>query len=286
MIILRQKQFSLVSRAYRWINEMRGIEPLPLSLEEYIRLTFPVKHVNGFIKREWPLDLFEKLDKYYGQEGAGKLLCKIGAAYAIDQFPEDRNLKIDLNYNDKYFKKAIDYSWDKIQRIPKRYITKALGAGVYGIAFNYPGNKIEKISFRGFRDSELKFYGYLKKNKDLPIFPKVYSLEDDQVIMERLLLDTPKVEKWKRYIDEYIEKVPKTNPRLPTEKKARWDKIMSELGEKHEFTIFVRSVESGLEKIFGVKTVGDLTKSNIGERKGTGEIVFFDPITDGIEPAD
>lgn len=101
--------------------------------------------------------------------------------------------------------------------------------------------------------------------------------------MEKLDLKSPKVEKYKEWIRAYIEKVPRSNPRLPNVRKPLWDKMVSELGENHEFTQFVRRVESEIEKIFGHKSIGDLSTSNIGERKGSGEIVFFDPITDGIE---
>ena len=284
MIILRQRQFSLVSKAYRWIKEMSKIDPLPISFEEYPRLIFPVKFVNGYIEKNWDNELLERLDKYYGKPGIGKIITKIGFGIAISQFPEDRNIKIEFDYpNDKIFKKAVDYSWEKIQRIPKRYITQSLGAGAYGIAFDYPGGKIEKISYRGFTGAEKTFYGYLKKHPRISIFPKIYAFEEDQVIMEKLILDSPKVQQYKGWIKEYIEKVPRSNPRLPNVRRPLWDKMESELGKDHEFTRFVRRVESEIEKIFGHRSIGDLSTSNIGERKGSGEIVFFDPITDGIE---
>ena len=284
MIILRQKQFSLVSKAYRWIKEIPKIDPLPISFEEYPRLIFPVKFVNGYIEKNWDNELLERLDKYYGKPGIGKIITKIGFGIAISQFPEDRNIKIEFDYpNDKIFKKAVDYSWEKIQRIPKRYLTQCLGAGGYGIAFDYPGGKIEKISYRGFTNAEKTFHEYLKKHPRISIFPKIYTFEEDQVIMEKLDLKSPKVEKYKEWIRTYIEKVPRTNPRLPNVRRPLWDKMISELGENHEFTKFVRTVESEIEKVFGHKTIGDLSTANIGERKGSGEIVFFDPITDGIE---
>ena len=284
MIILRQRQFSLVSKAYRWIEDLPKLEPIPLSFEEYTRLIFPFKLVNGYVEKSIDTELIEKLDRYYNQKGAGKLLMKIGFGIAISQFPEDRTIPIEFKYpDDKYFKKAVDYSWEKIQRIPKRYITKSLGAGGGGIAFNYPGGKIEKISYRGLTDAEKTFYTYLKKHPGISIFPKIYTFDDSQIIMEKVLLKTPKVEKYKEWIKEYIEKVPRTNPRLPNTRRPLWDKMETELGRNHEFYKFVQTVEEEIKKIFGHKTIGDLSTSNIGERKGTGEIVFFDPITDGIE---
>lgn len=175
MIILRQKQFSLVSRTYRWIKEIPKIDPLPIEFSEYPRLIFPFKFENGVIKKCYADDLVERLDKYYGKPGIGKIITKIGFGIAISQFPEDRNIKIEFDYpNDKIFKKAVDYSWEKIQRIPKRYLTQCLGAGGYGIAFDYPCGKIEKISYRGFTGAEKTFYGYLKKHPRIPIFPKIY----------------------------------------------------------------------------------------------------------------
>ena len=285
MIILRQKQFSLVSRIYTWISDIQKIDPLPITKEEFIRLCFTLElGKNGLYKRVPQTDLLDKLDKYYNLTGAGKIINKVGLSFALSQFPEDRTIDFKFNYpDDKYFKKAVDYAWERIQKIPKRYITKALGQGAWGIVFAWPGGKIEKISYRGFVDYEVKFYKYQKKNK-IPIVPKIYTLEDDHVIMERLALDTPKVKQYKEWIEEYVEKIPGASPRLPNIRKPLWDKIYSELGEGHEFVYFLKTIEKEIEKIYGVKyTVGDLTKSNIGERTKTGEIVFFDPATDGID---
>ena len=54
--------------------------------------------------------------------------------------------------------------------------------------------------------------------------------------------------------------------------------MKEELGKGHEFYKFIKNVESELEKIYGYKTIGDLSKSNIGIRPKTGEIIFFDPV--------
>ena len=152
-----------------------------------------------------------------------------------------------------------------------------LGAGGYGVTFNYSKTKIEKVSYIGFSKNEYRFYEYLSKNY-IPVFPKVYDLEKDQVIMEKLLVDTPKVNEYKEYISKYIYKEEKLNPRDPIIRNVYWDEVERELGKNHPFYKFLLNVKSGIKKIFNVDDIGDLTKTNIGERIGTGEIVFFDPI--------
>ena len=46
MIEFRQKDFSLISRGVRFIKELRTIDPLPITLEEYEKFLF------GEIKRK------------------------------------------------------------------------------------------------------------------------------------------------------------------------------------------------------------------------------------------
>lgn len=115
----------------------------------------------------------------------------------------------------------------------------------------------------------------------LPIFIKVYTLEKDQVVMEKLDTNSPKVEKYKKWLKEYTIKT-KIGPffqRLPD-----WGRLDSELGKNHEFYKFICNCQKGIQEVFGLKNeLGDFTTQNIAERPGTGEIVFFDPIGGMIE---
>ena len=70
--------------------------------------------------------------------------------------------------------------------------------------FDYGKDKVEKISFNGFSSNEMKFYSYLKKNP-LRIFPKIYDLEPDQVILEKLDTTNPKLKIWTDWIHTYTD---------------------------------------------------------------------------------
>jgi len=139
-----------------------------------------------------------------------------------------------------------------------------------GIAFEYPGRKIEKISYSGFSEADLMFFKYLKKNP-LKVFPKIYDYSQDQVIMEKLKTDSPKLTKYR----ELLKKYRISNKDLT--KEVNWEKLNNELGEEHEFTKFLKECEDGIYKIFGIKNIGDLTTSNIAQRSN-GDIVYMDPI--------
>ena len=68
--------------------------------------------------------------------------------------------------------------------------------------------------------------------------------------MKKVLLKTPKVEKYKEWIKEYIEKVPRINTRLPNTRRPLWNKMETELRRNHEFYKFVQTVEEEIKKIF------------------------------------
>lgn len=279
MIILRQHNFSLVSKGVRFIKELRTIDPLPISIEEYEKFLYGEvrKRDDGsFYNTEVPEieEIKKKLSDYYRSPRAAKLLVRIGRAFCEGCFPTRPDITKEIDKKTKKYYDAVKFSYDKINRLPKRYISDSIGNGAYGIVFNYPLGKIEKIGFLGFSTNEYRFYDYLLKH-NLKVFPKVYDLEKDQVIMEKLKTDTPKVNEYRGYIKEYITK---TNlPNGFKDRKPDWSKIYSELGKNHPFTKFLIDVEDGLQKILGVKSIGDLLGDNIGEREN-GDIVYFDPI--------
>lgn len=97
--------------------------------------------------------------------------------------------------------------------------------------------------------------------------------------MERIETGTQDVKILREYISKYIEKV--TTGILPI-LKPKWKEIMKDLGEDHWFVNFLRNIEDGLEKIYGYKTVGDLSPLNVGQRGKTGEFVYFDPVAGDI----
>lgn len=276
MIKFRQKDFSVISKTVRFVKELRTIDKLPISEDEYIDTLFAIQGKK--------LDIvYEKLQNFYGiSEEAVGTLFRIGRAktigYYSSNFSDMKKANVKNPRQDKKLLDAINKSWLDLQKLPKRYLFSNIGAGSFGICFDYPGGKVEKISYAGFRPAEYKFYEALYKNsaKYNNVFPKIYTLEKDQVIMEKLLINTPKCKKYGEWIKKYTTEI--HDPGGRSLKEVDWDKLKEELGIKHEFYIFLKQIESGLKDIFGIKTIGgDLRPSNIGERKGTGEIIFFDP---------
>ena len=285
MIEFRQKDFSLISRGVRFIKELRTIEPLPINLNEYERLLYGGfvynKSNNSFDFKEDDKELNKlnkKIDDYYKVKDSCSTIASIGRTYCDSFYPTRleifNDLKKNLNNRSKKYWEAIEFSYNKVNKLPKRYLTKLIDNGYSGIIFNYPGNKIEKISFLGFTKREYDFYNYLLYNP-IKVFPKIYDLENDQVIMEKLDVESPKIKECKEYISKYIIKKDLSNGFR--DKKPNWDLMNKELDKNNWFYKFLKEVEEGIYKIFKIKSIGDFHSGNIGERKN-GDLVYFDPI--------
>ena len=278
MIIFNQKEYSLFSRGLRFFKELKKIGKLPITLEEFSKLM--ILEISK--KRDDPeyKKLSEDINSYYNSQNAFRGLIKIGKGL-IGSWSLKKNInpfELKISSDNKLFLEGVKFSYDSLSKLPIRYILDSLGAGGFGVVFEYPFGRIEKISYQGFVEEEMKFYKYLLKHP-LSIFPKIYTLEKDQVVMEKVDVDgSPKLDKYKEWIEKYTIKIsPKSYPNIPY-KEANWKLMKEELGEGHEFYKFIKNVESELEKIYGYKTIGDLSKSNIGIRPKTGEIIFFDPV--------
>lgn len=277
MIKFRQKEYSLISRGVRFFKELSRIDPLPMTLEEYPIFLFHISKVkklypNAELSISLQEEISDRVNKFYKNPKAADTLRRIGQGFVWKWYDADSLLKFlpDLNNSSE----ALLDSWKRMQKIPKRYITDYVGVGGTGIVFDYGKDKVEKISFNGFSPNEMKFYSYLKKNP-LRIFPKIYDLEPDQVILEKLDTTNPKLKIWADWIHTYTDS---GRPEFIIDKKVYWDKIDTELGPNHEFTKFIKEAYSGIKKIFGKDTIGDISKSNIAIRPSTGEVVYFDPI--------
>lgn len=287
MIIFRQKQYSFIDKGIRFIKDLRKIDPIPLTYGEYKFLIHPYSddswRVSGERKKYWQ-ELKNKLDSYYNKKGAGNLLFKLGSTYAKiyrDKNSTSRKRLISKIDNDS----AIKYSYDRINKIPKRYIIDSIGNGWFGLVFNYGDDEIEKISFKGFSETEYKFYQYLINNSSFNnIFPKIRALSEDQVIMERLNTDdtvSNKLKEYRELVRKYISGGAGVMAYRSIHggiKPVALDKMYKDLGPDHEFCKWIENIQRGIKTIFGYrKSVGDLHASNIGERPGTGEIIYFDP---------
>ena len=213
----------------------------------------------------------ERCKKFYGSP---KSFIKIGKG-VLSMWGRDHGVNIfTIPEGSKTWEKGIDFTWKKISELPRGYFTDALGAGSFGVVLPKGLGRVEKINYQSLLPEEIKFYQALLKDP-LPVFPRIYSLGKDRVVMERIETDTPRVKVLRGYISKYIERV--TTGLLPIPQ-PKWKAILHDLGSDHWFTRFLRDIETGLEKIFGRKTVGDLSPGNVGERTKTGELVYFDPV--------
>lgn len=280
MIIFKGKRFSLFSRGLRFFRELKKIEELPITKEEFqVFLLEPARRYHG--ESDSRFDKIEKqISKYYHSTDAPEFFGKVGSSFLLTWLQEHGfSGRPEAILSCNRLPEATDWVYDKIRHLPKRYLLDSLGCGMYGVCFDYPFGRIEKISFRGFTKEETRFYEYLLKNPRTGIFPKVYTLEKDQVVMEKLLTDHPKLKELNTYIDRYIiSKFVGSNGLDGVYSEVRWEALDSDLDTDHWFRVLVYKVSEELKKIFGRATIGDFHTSNFGVRKETGEIVYFDPI--------
>ena len=140
MIEFRQKDFSLISRGVRFIKELRTIEPLPINLNEYERLLYGGfvynKSNNSFDFKEDDKELNKlnkKIDDYYKVKDSCSTIASIGRTYCDSFYPTRleifNDLKKNLNNRSKKYWEAIEFSYNKVNKLPKRYLTKLIDNG-------------------------------------------------------------------------------------------------------------------------------------------------------------
>lgn len=282
MVILDEKLYSLFSRGLRFIKELKHLDKLPIGKEEFrifmehdYRMCFDLPETPGEFEK-----VKNKIENYYKNKETPRILAKLGTSFLVSWFDKYKigfNKKdITENFHNGIIQKGIDWTYDQLLKLPKRYLFNSISAGMYGVCFDYPFGRVEKISYRGFDKYEMKFYKYVESHPEVSLFPKIYTLEPDQVIMEKVDTSDPKLEKLNKYIKKYTKKRIVDNKLLDLNISLDEDKI-KELPKSHWFVKLVEKVENELEKIFGQKTLGDFHSNNFGIRKSTGEFVYFDP---------
>lgn len=240
---------------------------LPLSKEEISRFLF--LEITGKRNDEEYIKFSEKCQRAYGSLES---LVKIGKGL-LCTWGRPRKINIyHLREGTKTWEESLDYVYSELSSLPPQYFRDSIGIGSFGLVLPVSPEKIEKVNYAPFTPEEKKFYEYLRKSP-VSVFPKVYTLGKSRVVMERI--ETKNIPEIKEMISKYIKRdssklLPVYTPDYP--------KIYHDLGKDHWFPKFLEEIEDGLEKIFGYRTIGDLTPRNIGVRKKTGEYVFFDPV--------
>lgn len=242
------------------------IGTLPISIEEYLYLLYPGRLIgNKYVyDKNKHSRLLEKLSCFYNAKSAN-LIHKIGMAYSL-QIASQKDLFTDPR---KHID-AIEYSYNSICSLPVEILDKVLGFGYNGMVFEYDEEKVIKIAINNFPNTELAFFQY-QKIHNRAIFPKIFSISDNYVIMERLLTSSAKLNRFNDYIKEYIK--------LNFLEEISYRTLNTNIEQlPQEFRSFVEELQISLQEIFNFPSIGDIKIENIGERESTGKVVIFDPV--------
>ena len=254
----------ILSKIIKFPNNTIG--SLPLSIEEYLYLLYPGHLIgNNYVyDKDVHRRLLEKLSCFYNAKTAN-LIHKIGMAYSL-QIASKKDLFIDpWKHID-----AIEYSYNSICSLPVEIFDKVLGVGFNGMVFEYDKDKVIKIAINNFPNPELVLFQYQKVN-NLAIFPQIYTVSENYVVMERLLTSSTKLNRFNDYIKEYIK--------INFLEEISYRTLNTNIEQlPQEFRSFVEELQFSLQKVFNYPSIGDIKIENIGERESTGEIVIFDPI--------
>jgi hypothetical protein len=179
--------------------------------------------------------------------------------------------------------------YDILTKLPKNRISHILGAGSYGAAIEI-GDKVCKLFHKNtpMESRDAKFYKYCKEHRS-SVFPYVYRLGRNFVVMEKLNMNTDKCKLYNSYLgmspknkidgismEKILLGMRKANTSKADHRKfaALIDKFTPEQNEVYNWGW---KVLDGLKESTGDdSSLSDLRLANIGERVGTGEIIFFD----------
>lgn len=185
MIKYRCKNFSLISKGIRFIKELRTIDPLPITLDEFKIFLSEFFGCKLYKKEMTPelLNIINRIDNYYHKSEFSIVLLKLSYGYYRSVYTNwSESIDRDILSRSGKFEEGIKVAWERINKIPKRYLSDCIGIGGNGICFNYPFGKIEKVKFSGeFSPREIQLYKRQMKNP-LPIFIKVYTLEKTKLL--------------------------------------------------------------------------------------------------------
>lgn len=183
--------------------------------------------------------------------------------------------------------------------MPKNRIEKILGAGSFGAAVELSNGMVCKIYHKNtpMEQHERIFFEHCMKHTS-DVFPKVYKLGTNYVVMEKLNVATKKCELYSAIIDPWkaadrailkdkmvAANIPvKAGPLFTFIDWAKGDKKVANLpdfirtldGDAREVADWAMRCVTELKEMGIVnKNVGDMKPANLGERKD-GSIIWFD----------
>ncbi len=241
------------------------ITNIPLSIEEYSYYLFPGTLVGDtyIYDKEKHCAIRSKLANALGEKTA-EIIHKMGSALTYH-----KATKYQLFVNPHEHIDAFMYSFMELCSLPQKLFNSALGVGFTGIVFDYEPGKVIKLSFNGFTENELLLYKYQIKNKS-KLFPYIHYYDHEILIMEKLRMNSPKLNTFREYVDNFIE--------IRFIKEHSYRVIKNSYNMPSELLDFILQTRNVFETIYSIRSIGDLKGTNIGERIDNGDVVYFDPI--------
>lgn len=254
----------ILSRIIKEPNKTIG--ELPLTTQEYAKLLFPGKlHGNSYLyDKDAHRLLVNQLASSFQQKGAD-FIHKAGMAFALAYATKNELFTAPEQHYD-----AIEYSLRCICDLPLEIITKAIGVGFTGMVFNYDEQNVVKIAFNKLKNKDIELWNYQIKCPQ-SCFPQITYVDNDFVIMEKLITMSEQLDKYKILIAKYVQ--------MNFLQEISFRTLNTPIEElPTEFRRFVAHVRQSMFDVFGISCIGDLKIENLGQRASTGEIVMFDPI--------
>lgn len=274
-------------------SNVERIGNIPICIEEYEMLLYENireqltsdNKILHHLTRSANEHVINKLNLFYHDSRFTKIIILAGRVYCEECWDTRKDFFFEMkkrNNHSKRYWDSVECSYNKVAQIPVWYIYESIGMGEHGLIVKNTDNKVEKIWYSNLSNVECVFYTYLKTNH-MTIFPRVYYVSTDRVIMEKLKVGLMSTHELLPYIT-YIDKFVKVRNDLFgfREKYVDWDELSQYLGEYHWFYQYLKEIEKGLNTILGVISIGDLSSSNIGFRSN-GDVVYFDPIYKALE---
>jgi hypothetical protein len=184
-----------------------------------------------------------------------------------------------------------DELYNILTKLPKNRIARVLGAGSFGAAIEIGDNKVCKLFHKNtpMEPRDIKFYKYCEGRKS-DVFPRVFKLGSNFVVMEKINMNTDKCKLYNSYLGMSpkvkfdgicMEKLLKgmRNPSIITKRDfQKYTKLVNAFtAEQKEIYNWGWAILDGLKEAIGSDdSLLDLRLANIGERVGSGEIIFFD----------
>lgn len=163
--------------------------------------------------------------------------------------------------------------YEKIKRIPLDRLNRIIGSGSNGVVLD-AGDKVVKLYYSNhIKNCDKPFYEWCSKHKS-KVFPKVYRIGKNWVVMEKLEIGTPKLRKFYHMIDHsYVDGI-SLYDWISSDKPIDRSNFTKEELEVVEWGKLCKEEMNNIKSPY-IKWPGDLSLNNIGERNN-GDIIFFD----------